>query len=54
MFATAVTLTVCLMVCAALYTGLHISLHREVDAFLRGEVQEFKAVLIHEDDDDLQ
>ncbi len=54
MFATTVTLTVCLMVCAALYTGLHISLHREVDAFLRGEVQEFKAVLIHEDDDDLK
>lgn len=51
---TAVTLTVCLLVCVSLYVGLHISLHREVDAFLRGEVQEFKAFLLHEDDDDLE
>lgn len=53
LFATAVTLAVCLLVCVALYVGLHISLHREVDGFLRGEVQEFKAVLVHEEDDEL-
>lgn len=53
MFATTVTLAVCLLVCVALYIGLHVSLHREVDAFLRGEVQEFKAVLVHEEDDEL-
>lgn len=53
MFATAVTLAVCLLVCVVLYIGLHVSLHGEVDAFLQGEVQEFKAVLIHDEDDAL-
>lgn len=53
LFATGVTLTVCLLTCAALYAGLHVALHREVDAFVMGEVQEFKAILVHEDEDDL-
>lgn len=36
-----VTLLVCLALCVTLYVGLSISLHREIDNFLEGEVQEF-------------
>ncbi|MCK6486459.1 MAG: heavy metal sensor histidine kinase [Phycisphaerae bacterium] len=53
LFAACITLTVCLLVCVALYVGLHVSLHREVDAFLQGEVQEFKAILAHDEEDGL-
>jgi heavy metal sensor kinase len=45
---TLVTLAVCTVVCVALYVGLRISLHREIDVFLEGEAQEFAAML-HED-----
>lgn len=34
--------------------GLYLSLRREVDGFLEGEVHEFKAILLHEADDDLE
>lgn len=54
LLAMTVTLGVCVLVCAALYTGLYVSLHREVDGFLEGEVHEFRAILMHEDDDDLE
>ncbi len=42
---TAITLAVSLLVCAALYVGIHYSLYREVDAFLAGEVMEFRSML---------
>jgi heavy metal sensor kinase len=43
--ATGITLAVSLLVCAALYLGIRYSLYREVDAFLAGEVMEFRAIL---------
>lgn len=43
--ATGITLVVSLLVCAALYLGIRYSLYREVDAFLAGEVMEFRAIL---------
>lgn len=43
--ATGITLTVSLLVCVALYVGIRYSLYREVDAFLAGEVMEFRAIL---------
>jgi hypothetical protein len=52
--ATAVTLGVSTLVCIGVYLGLHISLYREVDSFLEGEVHEFRAILTHDRDDDLK
>lgn len=43
--ATGITLAVSLSVCATLYLGIRYSLYREVDAFLAGEVMEFRAIL---------
>ena len=40
-----VTLAVCAVLCCGLYFGLSISLRREVDSFLEGEVHEFLAIL---------
>lgn len=54
LLATSVTLGICVLVCAAVYVGLYMSLHREVDSFLVGEVREFQAILQHEEDDDLK
>jgi heavy metal sensor kinase len=48
-----VTLLVCAVLCCGLYLGLSVSLHREVDSFLEGEVQEFLATLREEQDDSL-
>jgi heavy metal sensor kinase len=48
-----VTLAVCAVLCCGLYVGLSVSLHREVDSFLEGEVQEFRAILHEEQDDSL-
>lgn len=45
-----VTLAVCAVLCCTLYLGLSVSLHREVDNFLEGEVQEFLSIL-HEGND---
>jgi len=45
------TLAICATVCVALYFGLDISLHDEVDRFLEGEVQEFLAILREEGDE---
>ncbi|MCA9253303.1 MAG: heavy metal sensor histidine kinase [Phycisphaerae bacterium] len=45
---TLITLATCTVVCTTLYVGLSISLHREVDSFLEGEVQEFLAILMEE------
>lgn len=53
LLAMSVTLGVCFIVCTGVYMGLHISLFREVDGFLEGEVHEFRAILIHEEDDNL-
>lgn len=54
--ATGITLTVSLLVCAALYVGIRHSLYQEVDAFLAGEVMEFRAILTapHGDLNDVQ
>ncbi|HUU98069.1 MAG TPA: heavy metal sensor histidine kinase [Phycisphaerae bacterium] len=49
--ATGITLTVSLIVCVALYIGIRFSLHREVDAFLAGEVMEFRTILSAVDGD---
>lgn len=43
--ATGITLAVSLLVCIVLYIGIRHSLYREVDAFLAGEVMEFRAIL---------
>jgi heavy metal sensor kinase len=43
--ATGITLAVSLLVCIALYLGIRHSLYHEVDAFLAGEVMEFRAIL---------
>lgn len=44
-FATGITLTVSLLVCVVLYIGIRFSLYREVDAFLAGEIMEFRTIL---------
>jgi two-component system heavy metal sensor histidine kinase CusS len=49
--ATGITLAVSLLVCATLYLGIRYSLYREVDAFLAGEVMEFRAILSAADGD---
>lgn len=49
-----VTLAVCAVLCCGLYVGLGVSLHREVDSFLEGEVQEFLAILHEAQDDSLK
>jgi heavy metal sensor kinase len=51
LWAAGIALTICLLVCAILYTGLAISLQHEVDAFLEGEVNEFMAMLDPHADD---
>ncbi len=43
--ATGITLAVSLLVCIALYLGIRHSLYHEVDAFLAGEIMEFRAIL---------
>lgn len=48
---TLITAIACAIVCIALYVGLSASLHNEVDSFLEGEVQEFLAILLEEDDE---
>ena len=52
--ATGITLGVSLLVCAVLYLGIRYSLYREVDAFLAGEVMEFRAILTDDDLADVQ
>ena len=52
--ATSVTLGVSGLVCAGVYIALHFALYREVDSFLEGEVHEFRAILTHEQDDELK
>lgn len=47
------TLVVCAVLCCGLYLGLSVSLYREVDGFLEGEVQEFLAILHEEKGEDL-
>lgn len=54
LWGTLITLLICATVCVLLYLGLSFSLHREVDGFLEGEVQEFSTVLIEEEDDSLE
>ncbi len=54
MLATGVALSVSLIVCVGAYLSLRYALYREVDSFLEGEVHEFRAILIHESDDDLE
>lgn len=54
LLATSVALGVSIVVCAGVYLGLHYALYREVDSFLEGEVHEFRAILTHEQDDNLQ
>lgn len=51
LWGTACTVAICATVCVALYVGLNISLHDEVDRFLEGEVQEFLAILRDEGDE---
>ncbi|MBN2563946.1 MAG: heavy metal sensor histidine kinase [Phycisphaerae bacterium] len=53
LWGTLITLFVCALVCVLLYVGVRFSLHREVDGFIEGEVQEFCAILVGEEDDDL-
>ncbi len=48
LWGTIITLATCAAVCITLYIGLSVSLHREVDSFLEGEVQEFLAILLEE------
>lgn len=43
--ATGITLAVSLLVCIALYLGIRHSLYHEVDAFLAGEIMEFRSIL---------
>lgn len=45
LWGTAVTTSVCLVLCIGLYLGLSYSLYAEVDGFLAGEVQEFRTIL---------
>lgn len=45
LLAAGTTLLVCIAVCVALYMGVYISLNREVDGFLEGEIGEFIAIL---------
>ena len=45
LWGAAITLSVCVLICILLYVGLHVSLMREVDGFLEGEVSEFRAIL---------
>ncbi|GJQ24977.1 MAG: two-component sensor histidine kinase [Phycisphaerae bacterium] len=54
LLATGVTLGVSTLVCVGVYLALHFALYREVDSFLEGEVHEFRAILTHEQDDDLK
>ena len=54
LWAMALTLGVCTTVCCVLYVGLSISLQREVDAFLDGEVQELLAVFSEDGGHDLK
>jgi two-component system heavy metal sensor histidine kinase CusS len=49
--ATGITLAVSLLVCAVLYAGIRYSLYHEVDAFLAGEVMEFRSILSEADRD---
>lgn len=44
----ATTLSVCVVVCLVLYSGLAFSLRREIDGFLAGEVREFISILDEE------
>ncbi len=48
LWGTLITLATSAAVCITLYIGLSVSLHREVDSFLEGEVQEFLAILMEE------
>ena len=53
--ATVTTLVVSAVVCATLYLGIRYSLYDEVDAFLAGEVSEFRAMLAGDENlDDVQ
>lgn len=45
LWGSACTLAICATVCIALYAGLNLSLHAEIDSFLEGEVQEFRTIL---------
>lgn len=50
LWGSAFTLAICATVCVALYVGLNLSLHSEIDSFLEGEVQEFRKILHDEGD----
>src|SRR5262245_56286334 len=45
LWGTAITLAVCLLFLGVLYVGTYLSLHRQVDGFLEGEVNELKTML---------
>lgn len=45
----AVTMLICVLLCVILYFGLRLSLLREVDGFLEGEVSEFRSILTEEE-----
>jgi heavy metal sensor kinase len=47
-----ISLLVCVLVCVLLYFGLRLSLVREVDGFLEGEVYEFRSILTEEEEED--
>ena len=46
------TFATCALLCIGLYFGLSLSLHREVDKFLEGEVHEFMQTVNHYPNDD--
>ena len=48
LWGAAITLLICVLVCVLLYVGLSVSLTREVDDFLEGEVSEFRSILTEE------
>lgn len=48
LWGTLISLSVCAIVCVVLYAALDMLLHREVDGFLEGEVQEFLVILREE------
>lgn len=54
LWGTAVTCSVCLILCVGLYIGLRLSLMGEVDRFLEGEVLEFRSILSEANDNLLE
>jgi two-component system heavy metal sensor histidine kinase CusS len=52
LWGAALAMLLCVMLCVILYFGLRLSLLREVDGFLEGEVSEFRSILLEEDEED--